>query len=188
MKTEESSTIAKLSSKSKEHYTPKFLVDKARKVLSTIDLDPATSKRVNSLYIKATNFYTKEDDALTKEWKENVFLNPPGGRILDGVSRPKSSAKEFYTKLLKEFRNGNVRSAILVVYSLDQLAQNQELLNYTFCILKQRLRFLYETSYGNFEEGSSQSHSNAIVLLTRDERVKNKFIEEFSELGKVLNG
>ena len=55
------------------------------------DLDPCCSKET----AKCNLFYTKEDDGLEKEWKGNVFMNPPYGRqIVNWVKRRKKSLKK----------------------------------------------------------------------------------------------
>ena len=59
-----------------EWYTPADIIDAARKVLGTIDLDPASSEIANQT-VGATAFYSVEDDGLSKEWRGNIWLNPP---------------------------------------------------------------------------------------------------------------
>ena len=59
-----------------EWYTPKNIIEDARKVLGTIDLDPASSEIANET-VKATTFFTADDDSLEKIWAGNIWLNPP---------------------------------------------------------------------------------------------------------------
>lgn len=59
-----------------EWYTPADIIDAARKVLGTIDLDPASSLLANET-VKAEKIYTVEDDGLAQEWFGNIWLNPP---------------------------------------------------------------------------------------------------------------
>lgn len=66
-------------SKSVEWHTPARIVDVAREVLGGFDLDPASCAEANET-IKATRYYTREDDGLTKPWAGRVWLNPPYGR------------------------------------------------------------------------------------------------------------
>ena len=56
------------SSNSDEHNTPSFLIEAARGVMGRIDLDPMSNKVANEI-VKATKIFTKEDDALNKEWR-----------------------------------------------------------------------------------------------------------------------
>ena len=90
-----------------EWYTPKRYIDATRKVLRSIDLDPATSKLAQTV-VKAKTFYTAEDDGLSKQWHGRVWLNPPYIRHLAG---------RFVNKLLDEIAAGNVRQAILMLHS-----------------------------------------------------------------------
>ena len=50
-----------------EWYTPAYIIEAARKTMGTIDLDPASSVIANET-VKATTFYTIDDDGLIKEW------------------------------------------------------------------------------------------------------------------------
>lgn len=59
-----------------EWYTPAEFIEAARKTLGTIDLDPASSEIANET-VKATKFFTAEDDGLAQIWEGNIWLNPP---------------------------------------------------------------------------------------------------------------
>lgn len=66
------------SSKSDNWATPQDFFDKLNQEFH-FTLDPCAS----SENAKCRNFYTKEDDGLTKSWDNNiVFCNPPYGRVL----------------------------------------------------------------------------------------------------------
>ena len=64
-----------------ERYTPADIIEDARKVLGTIDLDPASSELANET-VKASKIYTAEDDGLAHEWAGNIWLNPPYSKDL----------------------------------------------------------------------------------------------------------
>ena len=59
-----------------EWYTPEWIIESVRHVMGSIDLDPASCEDAN-LRIKATQYYSRDDDAFQHKWTGNVYLNPP---------------------------------------------------------------------------------------------------------------
>ena len=59
-----------------EWYTPSEYVEAARRVMGEIDLDPASSELAQET-VRASSYYTKDDDGLVSEWSGRVWLNPP---------------------------------------------------------------------------------------------------------------
>lgn len=60
-----------------EWITPKRYIDLARKVMGSIDLDPASTEQANKI-VKAKKFYTKSDNALDRQWLyKTLWMNPP---------------------------------------------------------------------------------------------------------------
>ena len=64
------------SSKENDWYTPPEYIESARKVLGTINLDPATSPLAQET-VQAEVFYTKDTNGLEHVWEGNVWMNPP---------------------------------------------------------------------------------------------------------------
>lgn len=87
-----------------EWYTPEIYVEAARRVMGSIDLDPATCPRANEV-VKAAQIFTKDDDGLSQDWHGSVFLNPPYKQPL---------VSEFTAKLVASYQAGDVDSAILL--------------------------------------------------------------------------
>ena len=59
-----------------EWSTPPAALGPVRHVLGVIDLDPA-SNHTAQRQVRATEYFTREDDALSREWRGRLFMNPP---------------------------------------------------------------------------------------------------------------
>lgn len=53
-----------------EYYTPSPIAESSRKVMGSIDLDPTSCEFANQT-IKAKHYYTREQDALSRDWTEH---------------------------------------------------------------------------------------------------------------------
>lgn len=178
--------LAQHQSKSQEHYTPDFILNATRSLLGDIDLDPASCSVANQR-VKAKQYFTKEDDALNKPWFGKVFLNPPGGRG-KGI---KSYTKVFWRKLIEEYLNDHVESAIFLAFSIEllQTSQNGEAFpdfyatSYPICIPKQRISFI--DAEGNAQ--TSPPHASAIIYLPDKDFLRiGLFKRLFSDIGAVV--
>jgi len=190
-------TNIQLSSRSNEWYTPSYLVEMARDVLGTIDLDPTSSLIANET-VKATKILTKEDNALVCEWSHfpvSIYLNSPGGKLNN-----KSLTALFWQKLmdfrevtalfwqkLMDFREeGLLEHAIFMGFSLEHIAVTQScsysLGNFPLCVPRRRIKFI--SPEGNY---NSPTHSNVIVYVPGIVNETRKFKNVFSDLGVLLN-
>ncbi len=117
---------------SPEWYTPSPFVEAAREVMGGIDLDPASHEEANRT-VKAARFFSEEDNGLLQVWSGRVFLNPPGGLVV-----------EFWKKLIFS----SVEQAIWIGYSLEQLQTIQAStapttpLHFPICITAKRIAFI----------------------------------------------
>lgn len=70
-----------------EWYTPREYIQAAWDVLGHIELDPASSEVANRT-VQAERYFTKEDDALSKDWNaDTVWMNPPySGDLIKGFT------------------------------------------------------------------------------------------------------
>jgi hypothetical protein len=87
-----------------ERYTPAPYIEAARRVLGTIDVDPASNQMAQET-VKAEKFYTVDDSGLESEWHGNIWLNPPYHRALQPL---------FVDKLVAEIEAGHVKQAIML--------------------------------------------------------------------------
>lgn len=95
-----------------EWSTPPKYSESAREVMGSIDLDPASNHEAQ-LNVNALVYFTIDNSGLDKQWFGNVWLNPPYGR---GQCEP------FISKLVDEYRNGNVKQAIVLTNSAYDVA------------------------------------------------------------------
>jgi hypothetical protein len=152
-----------------EWYTPTEHIELARQVLGEIDLDPA-SNAIAQQRVRATRFFTKDDDGLSLPWQGRVWLNPPYSRNL--MSR-------FVDKLLSELDCGRVTEAIVLTnnttdpiwfHRLSKAAAAQ-------CFPRGRIKFLRP-------DGTTGSPAQGQVFHFLGENVE-RFHEVFGELGFV---
>jgi len=86
-----------------EWITPIEIVERARRTLGHIDLDPASREEANREIIKADRFHTKQDSGLEHDWPGRVYVNPPYSHPL---------VKDFAYYLIDQYMRGITREAI----------------------------------------------------------------------------
>lgn len=189
------------SSESVEHYTPVAYVEAARKVMGSIDLDPASCDFANAV-VQAKRIYTAKTLGHNKAWRGNVLLNPPGGRI-NGNWEPvkaggESSAKAWWFKLVSEWTNGGVDRAIFIGFSLEMLQTSQvdtpstaggDLLalplDFALCFPSRRIAYDINHEMSR-KKGASPPHASFIAFLPNNVKENLTFKKEFSKFGRVI--
>jgi phage N-6-adenine-methyltransferase len=116
-----------------EWYTPEKYIVLARKVLSEIDLDPA-SHAIAQRTIQAANFFTQADDGLKQEWHGRVWLNPPYEQPL---------IADFVSKLLAEVDAGRTTAAIMLTHNYTDTSwfQKAGMIADAICFTRGRIKF-----------------------------------------------
>jgi hypothetical protein len=153
---------------SNEHYTPKQYLDAAREVFGgSIDLDPASCAEANQV-VHATEFFTAEDDGLTKPWHGNVWLNPPYGRHVG----------DFVAKFIEECKADHTKAGIVLVNAhCTDTDWFQPLWNGVLCFTNHRVNF-----YGD-DVRSGSTHGSVFVYFGPD---GERFAQAFKQFGVVV--
>ena len=154
-----------------EWYTPAAYLDAARAVMGGIDCDPASSAEANQL-VRATTYYTAEQDGLTRPWQGRVWLNPPYALAL---------ITQFCNKLAESVETGAVSEAIVLTNNATETIWGQGLLALAaaVCFLKGRIRFI--NAAGEQPAGAPLQGQ----MLTYVGRDVEKFRDETRALGSV---
>lgn len=142
-----------------EYYTPEWLLERVYRVFP-IDLDPCSDP---SQHVKARVHYT--EGGLDKEWFGNIFLNPPYGR---GIGK-------WTEKVIGH-------EAIALVPVKSDTGWWNALMEHARCWCGVRGRIQFISPDGKKGNGTFAS---AVVLLTSDDAVEERFIQEFRDLGHI---
>lgn len=181
--------MPEVSTKSNEWYTPSRYIEAARRVMGGIDLDPASCELANRT-VKATRYYTQEENGLAQQWKaESVWLNPPyglmhsltyGTRFKGGGALPNEHSLQtmFVNKAISEYQLGNVKQVILLITANTTVRWFQPLWNYPMCTPYPKIGFLVP----GLSEAQRQVFGNVFVYLGSNEQ---DFINEFSAFGPI---
>ena len=147
-----------------EWYTPKQYIASARKVMGAIDLDPASSKEAQKI-VKETKYYDINVNGLTKEWKGNIWLNPPY-----------SNVKLFVDKLL----DSTFDQAIVLVNNATETEWFARLAERASAMVFHtgRIRFATPETEG---EGTTPCMQGQVFVYFGP--TTEKFLEEFSQHG-----
>ena len=180
------------SSESNEHFTPPHVVEAARRVLGTIDLDPFSCAKANDV-VRAARYYDGlHADGWEAIWFGLLFVNPPGGMVDDNGQRvlPKcgetgacgwptghvhtgrhSAQKRAWQNLVREYDARRVAAAIFVCFSLELLQTTQVdavgplPLDFPICYPSKRLAYSHLTTGGALVPGTQPPHASCIVYL-----------------------
>lgn len=153
-----------------EYYTPKFIIEAARAVMGSIELDPASSVQANKT-VKAYRICTKENDGLSQDWKcSTLFLNHPFGRKENPL---------WINKLIYEWRAGVINdAAICITYACTSEKWFMELLYKPQCFLIPRTNYY-------LPDGTKKKGVTKGSVVTYLGGKVDKFKEVFSSYGVI---
>lgn len=155
------------SSESDEWYTPGEYIEAARRVLGAIDLDPASCSAANEV-VRASSFYTIDEDGLTQPWNGRVWMNPPYGNAV-GL---------FVSKLVESYNDGSVTGAILLTAARLETRWFAPLFDHLLCFPSRRVKF-----WQPGREVVSPPFTPAFAYLGADTAA---FVREFSQVGPIV--
>ncbi len=157
-----------VSDDSYEWNTPKEYIETARRVMGSIDTDPASNETANKV-VKADVYYTKDDDGLTQEWRGNIWLNPP-------YNMP--YVEQLVDRAIYDYENNKISSAIILVNNSTDTGWFHRLFNYPVCFTKGRIHFWAENG-----DLLATRQGQALFYLGKNE---NQFAKEFDTFGVVM--
>ena len=154
-----------------EWYTPADIIESARKAMGGIDCDPASSSLANEA-VKAAEFFTKDDDGLSKKWHGNVWLNPPYSQPL---------IAQFAEATASKFESGEFEQACVLVNNATETAWFQRLLGVAsgICFPSSRIRFVSPEG-----KQGAPLQGQAIIYLGNEFQ---RFAGAFAEFGPILS-
>lgn len=154
-----------------EWFTPGYIVDAAREVMGSIDVDPASCETANTRHVHADTFYSEDDDGLLNDWLGNVWMNPPYSAGL---------LPKFIEKLDSQISVGNVTQATILVNNATETRWCQKIFKMSdaACFLRGRVQFYrHDGTTGPPLQGQ-------VVFYVGGNQ--HRFAEVFSPLGEVL--
>ena len=153
-----------------EWYTPAEYIEAARRVMGSIDLDPASCDMAQTV-VKADVYLTKAENGLAQRWiRENVWVNPPY-----------SNPAPWVAKVLREFDSTGpfTKQAVVLVNNATETEWFQSLLKrFPVCMLNKRIAF-----WRHDQSGITARQGQAIFYLGPN---VGAFINEFETFGPIL--
>lgn len=154
-----------------EYYTPSWIIEAAREVMGSIDLDPASSAKANEV-VKAAIYLTKDDNGLLYGWFGNVWLNHPFSKTYN------------YAWITTLIRNANFteefKQACCITYASTSEKWFQPLMDYPQCYFSRRV---------NYIDGETMQPKKGVTkgsVVTYLGYNVDKFYNVFSKYGKVM--
>ena len=160
-----------------DYITPRHIVDRARRTMGGIDLDPASTLTANE-FVRAKRYFTERQNGLTRRWSGRVWLNPPYSR---------GELSKFVDRLLEYLEKGAVTQACLLVNNGTDTAWFRSAADAALavCLLYGRIHFL--RADGTPTDGAPRFYGQAVMYFHTDPDpdALQRFAGEFVDYGRV---
>ena len=165
-----SDVIATKHTGDEESYTPQQFIESARKVMGSIDLDPASNDMAQEI-VKAGVYHTIDDDGLTKEWAGNVWMNPPYTSLI---------INKFINKIVEHYQACEISQAIVLTNNNTDTSWFHAGMKSAaaVCLTSGRINFIKR-------DGSTSSPTNGQLFFYFGSNVE-AFKQEFSQHGMIM--
>jgi hypothetical protein len=162
--------------------TPSDIVERGRRAMGRITLDPCSEEKFNQT-VKADRYYSfteRGEDGLLLPWSGCVFLNPPS----EEKGKPRQNfVRRFWEKMLSE----PIEQCVYVGFTMEHLGLLADATahpsDFSICYMRTRIPFVrHDRAPG---ERDAPAHANFICGFGVNHAA---FLREFGELGKVQAG
>lgn len=161
-----------------EFYTPPEVMERVRRVLGGIDLDPASCDFANRCCVGAARYYTRQDDGWGREWWGRVYLNPPSG-----TTEGRKPLRHWWDRLCAEYLSGRVQAAVFCAFHLTLFSYPAKYLqpqDRPFALMRKKVLWVRPDGRRYTPKATS-----AFVLLTHDQEIAGRFVREFQPVAAV---
>jgi len=191
--------LAKIRHIEEDWLTPVEYLPYIDAVIGDIDLDPCSTHHANNEFLKAKQIYTLKEDGLNIDipWTGTTYLFPPTygrcshnkerGTIRWSLSRGKwSPSHAWFNRLEREWKLRNVPEALFFTTNPELMRTNQNIWNYPVCIPQKRCNLVHGKYMAVTLPGHSWGYFIYLPKMEYGFSQVDKFVDVFSNLGKVI--
>jgi len=157
------------SSKTVEHYTPRYIWERAVRTMGAFDVDPAADPGHN---IPAAAHYTKKENGLKHVWTGRVWLNPPFGQ----------DVIVWFEHLARDYSSGNVTEAVVLWKAAVETEAFRTLAGITALVAYPHARINFIPGSGGQHGGKGSNFSPALFYIGKN---GDRFIESYSDISDI---
>jgi hypothetical protein len=161
-------------------YPTPELIERARKVMGSIDFDP-TSDPVQQVLVDATSVPAIDVNPLQQTWHGNVWVSPKGAV---------RNTRVWLNETINEYRNNHINSFVFFTSASEIMRACPVIWDYPVCIPFKRIKQLRATSNG-FEPVCPSSWNVLLYGPPLDQAISNidkvtLFYSSFRDVGRII--